>query len=63
MRSTDRPGTYGKSVADGAMMIDLSLMREVQVDAGKQTALPRAVRPGAYSIASARNSGLPRPAV
>jgi FAD/FMN-containing dehydrogenase len=29
----------GKSVADGAMMIDLSLMREVQVDAGKQTAL------------------------
>ena len=43
MRSTDRPGTYGKSVADGAMMIDLSLMREVQVDAGKQTALPRAV--------------------
>jgi FAD/FMN-containing dehydrogenase len=29
----------GKSVADGAMMIDLSLMQEVQVDAGKQTAL------------------------
>jgi FAD/FMN-containing dehydrogenase len=29
----------GKSVADGAMMIDLSMMREVQVDAGKQTAL------------------------
>jgi hypothetical protein len=29
----------GKSVAVGAMMIDLSLMREVQVDARKQTAL------------------------
>jgi len=29
----------GKSVADGAMMIDLSLMREVQIDPGKQTAL------------------------
>jgi FAD/FMN-containing dehydrogenase len=29
----------GKAVADGAMMIDLSLMREVHVDAGKQTAL------------------------
>ena len=31
----------GKSVADGAMMIDISLMQEVQVDAGKQTALAR----------------------
>jgi len=29
----------GKSVADGAMMIDLSLMREVQVNPGRQTAL------------------------
>lgn len=29
----------GKAVADSVMMIDLSLMREVQVDAGKQTAL------------------------
>jgi FAD/FMN-containing dehydrogenase len=29
----------GKAVADGVMMIDLSLMREVQVDPGKQTAL------------------------
>jgi len=29
----------GKSVADGAMMIDLSLMREVQVNSGRQTAL------------------------
>jgi FAD/FMN-containing dehydrogenase len=29
----------GKSVADGAIMIDLSLMREVQVNPGRQTAL------------------------
>jgi FAD/FMN-containing dehydrogenase len=29
----------GKSVAGGAMMIDLSLMREVQIDAGRQTGL------------------------
>src|SRR6185312_13682299 len=29
----------GKAVADGAMMIDLSLMREVHVDSGRQTAL------------------------
>ena len=29
----------GKSVADGAMMIDLSLMREVQINPGRQTAL------------------------
>jgi FAD/FMN-containing dehydrogenase len=29
----------GKSVADDAMMIDLSLMREVQVNPGRQTAL------------------------
>jgi len=29
----------GKSVADGAMMIDLSLMKEVQVNPGRQTAL------------------------
>jgi FAD/FMN-containing dehydrogenase len=29
----------GKSVADGAMMIDLSLMREVQIDPGRRTAL------------------------
>jgi FAD/FMN-containing dehydrogenase len=29
----------GKAVADGAMMIDLSLMREVQVNPGNQTAL------------------------
>jgi FAD/FMN-containing dehydrogenase len=29
----------GKSVVDGAMMIDLSLMREVQVNPGRQTAL------------------------
>ena len=28
----------GKSVADGAMMIDLSLMREVQVNPGRETA-------------------------
>ncbi len=29
----------GKSIADGAMLIDLSGMREVQIDAAKQTAL------------------------
>ena len=29
----------GKAVADGAMMIDLSLMREVQINPGRQTAL------------------------
>jgi FAD/FMN-containing dehydrogenase len=29
----------GKAVADGTMMIDLSLMREVQVNPGRQTAL------------------------
>ena len=29
----------GKSVADGAMMIDLSLMRDVQIDAGRKTGL------------------------
>ena len=29
----------GKAVADGAMMIDLSLMQEVQINAGRQTAL------------------------
>ena len=29
----------GKSVADGAMMIDLSLMREVQIDPSRRTAL------------------------
>jgi FAD/FMN-containing dehydrogenase len=29
----------GKAVADGAMMIDLSLMREVHVNSGRQTAL------------------------
>lgn len=29
----------GKAVADGAMMMDLSLMREVQVNPGRQTAL------------------------
>jgi FAD/FMN-containing dehydrogenase len=29
----------GKSIADGALMIDLSLMREVQVDAARKTAL------------------------
>jgi FAD/FMN-containing dehydrogenase len=29
----------GKSVADGAMMIDLSLMREVQIDPARRTAL------------------------
>jgi len=29
----------GKSVADGVIMIDLSLMREVQVNPGRQTAL------------------------
>lgn len=29
----------GKAVADGAMMIDLSLMQEVQVNSGRQTAL------------------------
>jgi len=29
----------GKAVADGAMMIDLSLMRDVQINPGRQTAL------------------------
>ncbi len=29
----------GKSVADGAMMIDLSLMNEIQVNAGRRSAL------------------------
>jgi FAD/FMN-containing dehydrogenase len=29
----------GKSIADGLLMIDLSLMREVEVDAGRKTAL------------------------
>ena len=29
----------GKSVADGAMMIDLSTMREIQTNPGRQTAL------------------------
>jgi FAD/FMN-containing dehydrogenase len=31
----------GKAVADGAILIDLSLLREVQVDAGRRTALAR----------------------
>lgn len=51
----------GKAVADSVMMIDLSLMREVQVDAGKQTALAQGGAIWAHSISRARSSGLPRP--